>query len=134
MNPAERNRAREEELVEVAHAWDRAMVTNDAEAIGQFMADEWTIIGSDGSVADKASFLELVRSGQLTHDVMESHDLEVRFYGATAVMTGWGVSGGKYQGQAFRFTERTSCVFVKQQGRWRCVSTHLSQLAARPGG
>ena len=35
-------------LIRLAHEWDRAMVENDAEAIGRFMADDWTIIGSDG--------------------------------------------------------------------------------------
>ncbi|MGH9380756.1 MAG: nuclear transport factor 2 family protein [Thermoanaerobaculia bacterium] len=118
----------EAELIDVAHAWDRAMVSNDAEAIGLYMADDWTIIGPDGRVNDKATFLELVRSGKLTHDVMESHDLQVRVYGDTAVVIAHGVSGGHYLGEAFHFVERVSCVFVRQQGRWQCVSTHLSQL------
>lgn len=121
----------EEELIGVADGWDRAMVANDPEAIGLYMADDWAIIGPDGSVGDKATFLELVRSGNLTHDVMESHDSKVRVYGDTAVVTGRGVSGGKYQGQSFYLVERTSCVFVRQQGRWRCVLTHLSQIAAK---
>ncbi len=67
----------EDELIGVAHDWDRAMVTNDPEAIGAYMADDWIIIGPDGSVGDKATFLELVLSGALTHDVMESHDSNV---------------------------------------------------------
>lgn len=104
------------------------MVTNDADAIGQYMADDWTIIGYDGSVCDKATFLDLIRSGALTHDVMESHDLNVRVYGDTAVVIARGVSGGKYQEQKFYLVERVSCVFVRQDGRWRCVLTHLSQL------
>jgi ketosteroid isomerase-like protein len=118
-----------EELIEVANQWDRAMVENDADAIGEFMADDWTIIGSDGGVGDKASFLALVKSGVLSHDVMESHDAKVRVYGDTAVMTARGISGGRYQGQPFREVERTSCVFVRQGGRWRCVLTHLSRIA-----
>jgi ketosteroid isomerase-like protein len=121
----------DEELIDVSDAWDRAMVTNDPEAIGLHMADDWIIVGTDGSVGDKAAFLELVRSGKLTHDVMESHDLKVRVYGDTAVVTGRGVSGGQYQGQSFYLVERTSCVFVRQQGRWRCVLTHLSQIAEK---
>lgn len=121
----------EEELIGVTHAWDRAMVANDPEAIGAYMADDWTIIGSDGSVGDKAAFLELVRSGKLTHDVMESHDLQVRVYGGTAVVTARGVSGGQYQGESFYLVERVSCVFVRQEDHWRCVLTHLSQIANR---
>ncbi len=119
----------EEELIGVANEWDRAMVENDAEAIGRYMADEWTIIGSDGSVGDKATFLGLVKSGALSHDVMESDELKVRVYGDTAVVTARGVSGGKYEGQAFREVERSSCVFVRQEGQWRCVLTHLSRIA-----
>ena len=92
------------------------------------MADDWTIIGPDGSVGDKSTFLGLVRSGKLTHDVMESHDLKVRVYSDTAVVTARGVSGGKYEEQSFYLVERASCVFVKQEGRWRCVLTHLSQI------
>jgi ketosteroid isomerase-like protein len=119
----------EEELVGTARDWDRAMVTNDAEAIGQYMAEDWIIIGPDGRIGDKATFLELVKSGKLSHDVMESEEFRVRVYGDTAVVTARGISGGKYQGQAFREVERSSCVFVRQEGRWRCVLTHLSRLA-----
>lgn len=119
------------ELIGLANEWDRAMVENDPEAIGRYMADDWTIVGPDGSMSNKAAFLELVKSGALSHDVMESHDLNVRVYGDTAVVISQGVSGGKYQGQAFRETERVSCVFVRQQGQWRCVLTHLSRIAQR---
>lgn len=105
------------------------MVENDAEAIGRYMSDDWTIIGPDGSVGDKARFLELIRSGVLTHDVMESHDLNVRVYGDAAVVIARGMSGGTSQGQAFHLIERSSSVFVRQEGQWRCVSTHLSLIA-----
>lgn len=125
----------EEELTGLAHAWDRAMIENDAEAIGRYMADDWSIIGSDGSVGDKPTFLELVRAGVLSHDVMESEDLSVRVYGDAAVIVARGVSGGMYRGQAFREVERSTCVFVRQAEQWRCVVTHLSRIAdpADPG-
>ena len=134
MSEASRGRGSpREELLAVIHEWDRAMVENDAEAIGRYMADDWTIIGSDGSVGGKETFLGLVKSGALSHDVMESHDVSVRIYGDTAVVTARGVSGGKYQGQPFREVERVTCVFVRQQRQWRCVLTHLSRLALSEG-
>jgi ketosteroid isomerase-like protein len=119
-----------DELVGVAHAWDQAMIGNDPDAIGAFMADDWVIIGSDGRASDKASFLDLVRSGALTHDVMTSEDVTVRLYGDAAVVISRGVSAGLYRGHAFRELERVSSVFVRQGGRWRCVLTHLSKLEA----
>lgn len=117
-----------QELTAVTHAWDRAMITNDADAIGRFMADDWIIVGSDGGVIDKARFLGLVESGVLTHDVMTSENLRVRVYGDAGVVTADGVSAGQYHGQPFREVERASSFFVRQSGQWRCVLTHLSRL------
>jgi ketosteroid isomerase-like protein len=117
------------EVVALATEWDRSMIENDADAIGRYMAEDWIIVGSDGSVGDKAAFLALVRSGVLTHDVMTSEDMHVRIYGDTAVTVSRGVSGGTYQGRQFREVERVTCVFVRQERRWRCVLTHLSRLA-----
>jgi ketosteroid isomerase-like protein len=113
----------------LATEWDRSMVANDADAIGRYMAEDWTIVGSDGSLGDKATFLGMVRAGVLTHNVMTSEDMRVRVYGDTALTISRGVSGGTYQGRPFHEVERVSCVFVRQEGRWRCVLTHLSRLS-----
>jgi ketosteroid isomerase-like protein len=118
-----------DELTALATEWDRSMVENDVDTIGQYMADDWTIIGSDGSLGDKATFLALVKSGVLSHSVMTSEDMRVRIYGDTAVTVSRGVSGGTYQGRPFREVERVSCVFVRKEGEWKCVLTHLSRLA-----
>jgi ketosteroid isomerase-like protein len=116
------------ELLRTIEAWDRAMVANDPDAIGQYMADDWTIVGPDGSVGGKPRFLELVRSSELTHNVMESHELDVRLYGETAVVIGRGVSGGAYRGEPFYLVERVSSVFHHSPSGWVCVLTHLSLL------
>jgi ketosteroid isomerase-like protein len=105
------------------------MVANDADAIGRYMAEDWTIVGSDGSLGDKTTFLGMVRAGVLTHNLMTSEDMRVRVYGDTALTISRGVSGGTYQGRPFHEVERVSCVFVRQEGRWRCVLTHLSRLS-----
>jgi ketosteroid isomerase-like protein len=123
----------EQELHEVAAQWDRAVTENDPVAIGRFMAGDWVIVGPDGSVGGKDTFLALVESGDLTHNVMETHEMEVRVYGETAVTVASGVSGGHYRGDPFLLRERSSCVFVRQGGTWRCVLTHLSPLPNAEG-
>ena len=65
-------------------------------------------------------------------EVMTSEDFDVRVYGDAAVVVARGVSGGRYRGQAFRETERVSCVFARRDGAWKCVHTHLSRLEPRP--
>ena len=121
-----------QELLDLARAWDAAMVSNDAAAIGAFMADDWIIIGPDGSIGDRTRFLALVASGDLTHDVMTTEDPIVRVYGDTAVVIAHGISGGTWQGTPFSTQERATSVFVRRDGIWRCVVTHLSTLSS-PG-
>jgi ketosteroid isomerase-like protein len=122
-------RGAEADLIAAMEAWDCAMVANDPDAIGSFMDNDWAIVGPDGSVGGKDRFLELVRSGHLTHDVMETHEPDIQLYGDVAVVISRGVSGGAYRGQPFYLVERVSSVFVRREGRWSCVLTHLSQLA-----
>lgn len=124
----------EADLETVIRAWDEAMVANDAEAIGRFMGEEWVIVGQDGSVTGKDRFLSFVASGDLTHNVMTSEDIDLRLYGDTAVVIALGVSAGTYRGQRFREEERGSNVFVRRDGRWVCVLTHLSRLGASKAG
>ena len=119
----------ETEIVATVHAWDDAMISNDPAAIGKFMAEDWTIVGSDGSINGKELLLSLIADGELTHDVMSSEDLIVRLYGDSGVVIAKGVSGGTFKGQPFREIERSSNVFVRQNSRWVCVLTHLSRLA-----
>lgn len=122
----------EQELLTVVRDWDVVMVQNDADAIGRFMAEDWTIVGSDGHTMDKQTFLHLIRDGILSHDLMQSDDLSIRVYGSAAVVTGLGVSAGIFQGRPFREVERQSNVFVRQGSQWRCVLTHLSRVGATP--
>ena len=122
----------EREIRDLVARWDEAMIGNDPAAIGAFMADDWVIVGADGSLDGKERFLALIASGDLTHDIMTTRDMQVRAYGQTAVTVASGTSGGRFRGTPFLLTERASCVFVKDQGRWLCVLTHLSSLSDRP--
>lgn len=121
------------ELLALVRDWDAAMIRNDVDDIGRYMSDDWILIGSDGRTIDKATFLGLIGSGELSHDVMESEDLGIRLYGNAAVVTARGVSAGKFRGYRFREVERQSNMFIREGSRWRCVLTHLSRLASPDG-
>jgi ketosteroid isomerase-like protein len=58
----------------------------------------------------------------------EQSDLEVRIYGDTAVVIGTGKSKGEWKGESFGSKERFTDVFVRQDGKWHCVSTHTSDF------
>jgi ketosteroid isomerase-like protein len=118
-----------DDLLATIHAWDRAMVENDVAKIRGFLRHDWTIVGPDGSLDRQDKLLSLVGAGDLTHDVMESSDLDARVIGDVAIVISRGVSGGAYRGEKFRLVERGTNVFVREDGRWLCVATHLSLIA-----
>jgi ketosteroid isomerase-like protein len=118
----------EEELLKLENEFAEAIVKNDPEAIGRLVADDWIIIDPDGGIVDRTRFFEVIKSGALTHDMMESEDIRVRVYGDSAVVTAVTRTKGKFMGQEFSTQERATDVFVKRDGRWQCVLTHLTRF------
>ena len=116
----------EEELLKLEGAFAEAIVKNDLEGIGRLVADDWIIIDPNGEIVDRTRFFEVIKSGALTHEMMESEDFRVRVYGDSAVVTGVTRTKGKFMGQEFSTQERATDVFVKREGRWQCVLTHLT--------
>jgi ketosteroid isomerase-like protein len=118
----------EEELLKLENAFAEAIVDNDLAGIGRLVADDWIIIDPNGEIVDRTRFFEVIKSGVLTHDIMESEDLRVRVYKDSAVVTAVTRTKGKFMGQEFSTRERATDVFVKRDGRWLCVLTHLTRF------
>jgi ketosteroid isomerase-like protein len=118
-----------EELMALEKEWAQAFVRNDAEAIGGHVAPDWTIITPEGNVLDGSIFLGLIKAGDLTHEVMDFAEMSVRVYVDTAVITARATSKGKFKGHPFSESERSTDIFVKQDGQWKCVLTQLTRIA-----
>jgi ketosteroid isomerase-like protein len=116
----------EEEVLKVEKGFVNAIVRNDPEEIERFVTDEWIIINADGGIIDKERFLGVIKSGALAHDLMESDEVRVRVYGDSAVVSALTRSKGKFTGQEFSTQERSTDVFVRISGQWRCVLTQLT--------
>jgi ketosteroid isomerase-like protein len=121
----------QKEVVKLENEFARAVANNDAGALDGLLANDWIIVDPDGSIVDKARFLEVIKSGALSHESMESTDLRVRLYGNTAVVTGLTTTKGKFMGQDFASCERATDIFVKQADRWQCVFTQLTRFAKK---
>jgi ketosteroid isomerase-like protein len=121
----------EKELLKLENEFAGAVASNNADALDRLLADDWIIVEPDGGMIDKARFLEVIRSGALSHESMESTDLKVRVYGNTAVVTGLTTSKGKFMGQDFTSCERATDIFVKQADRWQCVFTQLTRFTKK---
>ena len=119
------------DLITLEKQFAQAIVKADGDALDNILSDDWIIIGPEGRVINKAGFLDVVRSSTLAHSIMESDETRVRVYGDTAIVTARVVTAGAYRGQAFTTRERSSDVFVRQQGHWKCVLTQLDDDCSR---
>ncbi|MGW6546358.1 nuclear transport factor 2 family protein [Streptomyces massasporeus] len=126
---SESNPADELHLVRLARSWAEAIVSDDPVRIAQFMADEWVIVSASG-IDPRERFLSLVASGALTHSAMDLRtDPRVRVYGDTALVTGRVTNTAHYRGERHDADEWTTDVFVRRQGRWLCVLSHITPAA-----
>jgi ketosteroid isomerase-like protein len=117
-------------LAAVEERFARALAAGDADALDNIVVDDWIVIGPDGKIITRSAFLDVVRSGVLTHSVMESDETRLRVYGDAAIVTARVVTAGAYQGQAFTTTERATDVFVRDHDSWKCVLTQLTTIPA----
>lgn len=120
----------QDEFQRFGREWSQAIVSNDAEAIGSFMADEWVIVGESG-ITRKDDFLALVASGDLTHEMMDGDVKRAKVYGNVAIVIARGINNGHYKGQPFSSDEWITDVFEKRDGRWQCLLTHLTRAVDR---
>jgi ketosteroid isomerase-like protein len=121
----------EAELLKLEKEFAEAIVSNDLKGIGRLVSDDWIIIDPKGEIVDRTRFFEVIKSGALTHDMMESEDFRVRVYGDSAVVTAVTRTKGKFMGQDFSTQERATDVFVKRDGQWHCVLSHLTRFTKK---
>ena len=120
-----------QEILKLEDEFGHAMIKNDPEAIGRLLADDWIIIDPDGGIIDRARFLAVIRSGTLSHEVMDSRDVRVRIYGNSAAVTALTTTTGKFSGQEFKTEERATDLWVKKNGQWMCVLSQLTRFSKK---
>ena len=116
----------ENELLHFALDWDKAIVRNDVKAISQYISDDWVIVGTEGGITTRESFLGVILNGDLTHLTMHTDEARVKIYGDTGIITARGTSAGRFRGKDFEYYEWSTSVFIRQQDQWKCVHTMLT--------
>ncbi|NEB37282.1 nuclear transport factor 2 family protein [Streptomyces sp. SID14515] len=117
-------------IAAVLEEWSAAIVSNDVARMAAYMADEWVIVSESG-ITDREAFLGYVESGDLTHSAMRAiSPPRVRVHGDTAMITARMTNTAHYGGRRFDADEWVTDVFVRRDGRWLCVLSHITPAAA----
>jgi ketosteroid isomerase-like protein len=123
-------RSDQEILVQLERDWDAAFRRRDVEFVASILADEFIATYSDGTRGDRDDELSRVANFNQQIDSSTLDEFTVKIYGDTAVV--WmsqhlvGPSKGKPLAVTFRYVD----VFVLRDGRWQCVASQSTRVAA----
>ncbi len=108
--------------------WAAAASKNDAVAVALILDESITLIGSDGTLRNKAEHLAAMKDRNYKSAVEE--DIKVSVYGDAAVAIGIWRANGTEKGKSFAEVERFTDTYVKTGGEWKCVASHSSAMKA----
>jgi ketosteroid isomerase-like protein len=123
--------ADEQALIALERRWVDAFYSKDIDTLRELIADEFVSTYDDGSRGDKAKELKLAAEFDQQVTSAMPGDFSVKVYGNTGIV--WftlrvaGVRQGEPAELVFRYTD----VWVRQAGRWQCVSSHITRVTAR---
>ena len=113
----------DERLADLNRDYIRSVQTSDVARFDQILADDFCCSNPDGSLVDRAGFLQQtarpVRISDLT-----AHDVHIRLMGDVAIIharTSYTLPDGRPG--AGRYTD----VWARRQGRWLAVAAHVTR-------
>jgi ketosteroid isomerase-like protein len=111
----------EQQLKQMEDDWQKATRTKDVAALKRIIADDWVATDDHGKILNREQYLSQTTSNTDVIQSNENTDMQVRFYGSTAVVTGGLTEKGTRNGTAYLDTYRWTDVFVKRSGHWQAV-------------
>lgn len=118
----------EKTITQMEQDWAVALVKRDMTVIDRLEAPEYMFSAPDGSLSTKAEANAEIKTGAMVIESFKIDDLKVRIIGDTAVAYGLETEKSTYKGKdssgQYRFTD----VFVKRNGVWQAVATHVSKV------
>ncbi len=118
--------AAESKLIALENAWNQAQLNHDAKALNTLVADSFVYTDYDGTLMDKAAFLEDIRDPEFHPTLVTNEDVKVHLYPGAAVVFGTYHTKGSYKGKAFDHYGRFTDTWIQQGGGWQCVASHTN--------
>ena len=107
----------------------RQATKGDTTVLERILADDFIATSLNGRVTNKTQYIKNSTSPNLSFDAFSTDDVKVRVYGDGAVVTGRTTVKGHYKDEEFTTSFRYTRGFVKRNGRWQIVTSHLTPIS-----
>ncbi len=116
------------ELIQFEKDLASILVKSDLAGLEDKLTADWKLVLAEGDLMTREQLVKNIKSGKLRFSAHSVDELDIRIYGDAAVVIGIAVSKGAWEGEEFNGRDRFSDIFIRQAGKWRCVSSHNSNL------
>jgi len=121
--------AEEGHLLALESAWNHAEQSKDARALDQLLADTLVYVDYDGTLMNKAQYLDSTMKSDIRDEQINNDGMTVRVYGNAAVVNGAYRDKGVQKGKAFSRRGRFTDTWIRQNGTWQCVASQSTLIA-----
>jgi len=104
-----------------------ALLKGDGEVLKRLMADDFTYITHTGELRLKAHRLRDIQTKAIRYTFLSNDIVDLRIYGDTVLVHGFTRRKGEAPGRKLDGTYRFTRLWVKKDGRWQVVHTHLTK-------
>ena len=118
----------EQALIRIQHQWADARLKRDSSFATQIEADDFTVVWPDGQIINKQDDVKSYEADGAVFSEFKITDLDVRFYGETAIVVGQGSIKGQTPTKDLSGRYVWTDTFVKQNGAWKAVASQVTSV------
>ena len=120
----------EEEVRKLERQWLDAYEQHDSEAMNRIVADDFIITFPNGTMQTKPQLMSMIAKPNPSSPKMRfyTEDVRSRSYGDTVILMGRVVTEYERDGKKVKEQSRYTDTYVKRNGRWQVVASHLSNV------
>ena len=115
-------------VLALENLWNQAEVAKDASALDHLLADDFTYVDIDGSVQNKAEFLEGIQHPVEHIEVIGNDSLKTRVYRDTVIVSGTYHEKGTLNGKPYLRRGRFTDTWVREGTSWMCVASQSTLM------
>ena len=119
----------EQQIRKIEQEWLDAIVKRDTSYLDKVEASDFSITGPSGKTLSKEEDIKDTTSGETRFEKMTIDELQVRFYGDTALAHGIATVKAHTKKKDLSGKYTWTDVFVKMNGDWKAVSTQVTAIA-----
>lgn len=115
-------------ILALENAWNQAVQQKDIPALEMLLGPELVYVDYDGKLMSKVEYMASVKDKSLRPKRIVSEFMNVRFYGAAAVVNGVYRESGVSNGKPYALRERFTDTWVRSKESWVCVASHSTLI------